>query len=180
MDVNKEVQEMNAIKTQGNDTAIALRAGITEKYLTFQLAEEEYGLEILKVHEIIGLMNITHVPKMPDFVKGVINLRGKIIPVVDIRLKFGMDFNNYNERTCIIVVQIYAERGMIVMGIIVDKVLEVLDISPDQIEDTPVFGTNVNTEFILGVGKVGQRVVMLLDIDKVLSADELMTVSSGF
>ncbi|OGI02308.1 MAG: chemotaxis protein CheW [Candidatus Margulisbacteria bacterium GWF2_38_17] len=146
------------------------------KYLTFELNEEEYGLEILKVQEIIGMMNVTHVPRMPEYVKGVINLRGKIIPIIDLRMKFEMQAQEYNERTCIVEVQVQSHGQNVIMGVIVDRVSEVLDIADKQIEETPAFGANVNTEFITGMGKVGQRVVMLLDIDKVFSYDEMEIV----
>jgi len=142
------------------------RAG---KYLTFMLAEEEYGLEILKVREIIKMMEITSVPRTPEFVKGVVNLRGKVIPVVDLRLKFGMPLAETTEETCIIVVDV----GGIEMGTIIDQVNEVLDITEDEIDDAPSFGTDVDTEFILGMGKTGDRVSILLDIGKVLAAEEL-------
>ena len=138
------------------------RAG---KYLTFVLAEEEYGLEILKVREIIGAMDITSVPSTPDYVKGVINLRGKVIPVIDLRLKFSMPEAERTDQTCIIVVDV----DNVEMGIIVDEVSEVLDIDGDQIEDSPEFGGSVDTEFILGMGKAGDSVKILLDIDKVLA-----------
>jgi purine-binding chemotaxis protein CheW len=139
------------------------------KYLTFALGNEEYGLEILKVREIIGLMDITRVPRMPDFIRGVINLRGKIIPVIDLRLKFGMDELEDTKETCIIVVDL--ERLLI--GVVVDQVSEVLDIVENKIEDTPDFGISVDTEFILGVGKCDENVVMILDIAKVLTTDDI-------
>lgn len=148
------------------------RAG---KYLTFVLAEEEYGLEILKVREIIGAMDITSVPRTPDYVKGVINLRGKVIPVIDLRLKFDMEEAERTDETCIIVVDV----NNVEMGIIVDKVSEVLDIAADQIEDSPEFGGNVDTEFILGMGKAGDSVKILLDIEKVLSASEFDEIASA-
>ena len=139
------------------------------KYLTFGLAEETYGLEILKVREIIGIMDITAVPRTPAFVKGVINLRGKVIPVVDLRLKFGMCEAEHTEQTCIIVVDV----GGVEMGILVDKVSEVLNIAGGDIEDTPSFGVNVDTDFILGMGKANGRVTILLNIGKVLAQDEI-------
>ncbi len=142
------------------------RAG---KYLTFRLAQEEYGLEILKVREIIGLMDITKVPKTPHDIRGVINLRGKVIPVLDLRLKFGMDAIEDTEETCIIVVDIASEDGSILMGILVDAVSEVLDIQSQEIEDSPTFGADVDTRFILGIGKVKNTVKILLDIDRVLT-----------
>jgi purine-binding chemotaxis protein CheW len=148
------------------------RAG---KYLTFILAEETYGLEILKVREIIGLMDITAVPRTPDFVKGVINLRGKVIPVVDLRLKFGMSEAQRTEETCIIVVDV----GTVEMGIMVDKVSEVLNIAAGDIEDTPSFGTNVDTNFILGIGKAAGRVSILLDIGKVLTQSEVAELAAA-
>lgn len=147
------------------------RAG---KYLTFRLAEEEYGLEILKVREIIGIMDITAVPRTPDFIKGVINLRGKVIPVIDLRRKFGMPGSERTEETCIIVVDV----GAIEMGIIVDKVSEVMNIPGEQIEDAPSFGASVDTQFILGMGKANGRVTILLDIGRVLGGDDLAALAA--
>ena len=146
------------------------------KYLTFALAHEEYGLEILKVREIIGYMDITAVPQTPSHVKGVINLRGQVIPVVDLRAKFGMETIEVTEETCIIVVEICQGDRNFQTGIVVDHVQEVLDILGTDIEDAPQFGSNVDTDFILGMGKIGETVKILLDIDKVLAGDDL----SGF
>ncbi len=151
----------------------AAKAG---KYLTFCLVDEEYGLEILKVQEIIKMMDITVVPRTPSFVRGVINLRGKVIPVVDLRLKFVMPAVAATEKTCIIVVQVKRAEATVTMGITVDEVSEVLDINAEQIEPPPEFGAALDTEFILGMGKVNKRVVMLLDVDKVLSSGELSAV----
>lgn len=137
------------------------------KYLTFALGHEEYGLEILGVREIIGLMDITAVPQVPQYVKGVINLRGKVIPVIDLRLKFGMEMIKYTNETCIIVLNV----NNTLMGIIVDRVCEVLDIIRDNIEPAPSFGTRINTDFITGMGKIGDKVKILLDIEKVLTED---------
>lgn len=139
------------------------------KYLTFILDNEEYGLEILKVREIIGVMVITSVPQTPDFIKGVINLRGKVIPVVDLRLKFGMKEMEYSKETCIIVVDV---QGLL-MGIVVDTVSEVMDIADSEIEPPPAFGSKVKTDFILGMGKFKEKVKILLDIAKILSTDEV-------
>jgi len=149
------------------------------KYLTFQLGAEVYGIEILKVQEIIGLMNVTHVPRTPPFVRGVINLRGKVIPVVDLRVKFGLDAKDDTERTCIIVVQVACADHRITMGILVDEVSEVLYIDNSQIEPPPSLGITVDTTFILGMGKVGEKVVMLLDVDRVLSADEIASAAEA-
>jgi purine-binding chemotaxis protein CheW len=151
------------------DEAVSRELG--GKYLTFLLDEEEYGVEILKVREIIGLMDITSVPQTPDFVEGVINLRGKVIPVVDLRSKFGLARAEYNDQTCIIVVDV----GMM-MGIIVDTVNEVHDIPTASIEPAPDFGAAVDTSFILGMGKVKDDVKILLDIDKVLTSAELVAL----
>ncbi len=146
------------------------------KYLTFELAGEIFGLEILKVQEIIGMMTVTRVPKTPDFIRGVINLRGKVIPVVDLRLKFGIQSQEDTERTCIIVVQVTRSDREVTMGILVDEVSEVQNIIEENIEDTPSFGSSLETDFILGMGKVDQKVVMLLDIDKVLSSGDMSFV----
>ncbi len=135
------------------------------KYLTFVLNGEGYGLEILKVREINGMMAITAVPRMPDYMKGVINLRGKVIPVIDLRLKFGLERLDNTSETCIIVVDVAG----ILMGVVVDQVSEVLDIRSEDIEGAPRIGVNIDTSFILGMGKAKGSVKILLDIDKVLS-----------
>jgi len=147
------------------------------KYLTFALAHEEYGLEILKVREIIGYMEITAVPQMPHYVKGVINLRGQVIPVIDLRAKFGMPTTEVTDETCIIVVEMTHDGHKFNTGIVVDRVQEVLDIAGEQIEEAPQFGPSVNTDFILGMGKVEQSVKILLDINKVLSSEALHSLT---
>jgi purine-binding chemotaxis protein CheW len=143
------------------------------KYLTFILGPEEYGLEILKVREIIGYMDITAVPQMPFHVKGVINLRGQVIPVIDLRAKFGMETADITDQTCIIVVETSHDSRTFSTGIVVDRVQEVLDIPAKDIEDAPQFGSSVSTDFIMGMGKVGEKVEILLDIDKVLGGEDL-------
>ena len=143
------------------------------KYLTFTLEDEEYGISILKIKEIVGMMPITTVPQTPGFVKGVINLRGKVIPIVDLRLRFAMAARGYNERTCIIVVEIASQSETVQIGIVVDSVSEVLTITGGNIEDTPTFGTKLNTDYILGMAKMEGGVKILLDIDRVLSAEEV-------
>ena len=150
--------------------AMADREG---KYLTFTLANEEYGVSAMKIREIIGMMPITSVPQTPEFVKGVINLRGKVIPVVDLMLRFGMEKIEYTDRTCIIVVEIEGQSGTILMGIVVDSVSKVLNIRGEDIEETPTFGTKLNTEDILGMAKLKGGVKILLDIVRVLSAEEI-------
>ncbi|MBL4701592.1 MAG: purine-binding chemotaxis protein CheW, partial [Phycisphaeraceae bacterium] len=139
------------------------------KYLTFHLSHEQYGVSLLGVREIIGIMDITHVPRTPKYVRGVINLRGRIIPVVDLRLKFGMEGIDDTEVTCIIVVEMSYEDQVIQIGILVDAVDEVLDIQEKQIDNLPSIGAEEHMTFICGVAKVGQRVIMLLDIQRVLS-----------
>ena len=143
------------------------------KYLTFQLSEEGYGIGILKVREIIGLLPVTPVPQTPGFLKGVINLRGQVIPVVDLRLKFGLMEEEHTERTSIIVVEVKGLTGNIPIGIVVDQVSEVINIQAREIEPAPSFGVSINTGFILGMAKTESGVKILLNIDQILSAEEL-------
>jgi len=138
------------------------------KFLTFFLAGEEYGIEILSVHEIIGMMPITSIPGTPDYICGIINLRGIVIPIIDIRKKFGMDSKKYDSETCIIVVNVHGVEA----GAVVDRVSEVINISDDDIEPAPSFGKEVNTDFILWIGKSQSKVKILLDIDRVISSDQ--------
>jgi len=156
------------------------RAGLAGKYMTFQLAEEVYGLRILQVREIIGLMEITRVPRVPEFVRGVINLRGRVIPVIDLRRKFGMPSAAATEQTVIIVVQVAAAGRALTMGVLVDLVLEVLDVRADAIEPPPDLGAaSVDGDFILGVGKAGHRVILLLDIARVLTGAQLSDLAAA-
>jgi purine-binding chemotaxis protein CheW len=150
----------------------------TGKYLTFQLANEEFGIRVLKVREIMGLQEITVVPQTPVHIKGVINLRGKIVPVIDLRLKFGILSAEYTQRTCIIVTQVQGEAGIVLMGIIVDGVCEVLNLTASEIEDTPDFGEDVAGQYLLGMAKVKGKVKILLDIDKVLSTQDLHNLNA--
>jgi purine-binding chemotaxis protein CheW len=160
-------------ETKTIDQAVKAMIEKEGKYLTFTLAEEEYGIGILKVKEIIGMMTVTTVPQTPDFVKGVINLRGKVIPVMDLRLRFGMEAIDYNDRTCIIVVEIEGSAGTIQVGIVVDSVSEVLNIKGEDIEETPTFGAKLNTDYILGMAKMEDSVKILLDIDRVLNKKDV-------
>jgi len=139
------------------------------KYLAFFLGAEEFGIPVMAVREIMGMQDITAVPQTPVHVKGVLNLRGRVIPVIDLRLKFGLDFVEYGQRTSIIVVKV----GEITMGVIVDGVSEVLNLTSAEIEDTPDFGTGISTPYLLGMAKSKGRVRMLLDIDQVLSTQDL-------
>lgn len=155
---------------QVKENALSELAG---KYMTFGLAEEEYGIEILKVQEIIQMQPITTVPRSPNFIRGVINLRGKVIPIVELRKKFDFETVEDSEETCIIVVQVETSGKPLTMGVIIDAVKEVLDIHADQIEPPPAMGGDIEAQFIIGMGKIGDSVKILLDIDKVLSLEEL-------
>ena len=163
-----------ATEMKGVGTDLLDREG---KYLTFALAHEEYGLEILKVREIIGYMDITAVPQTPSHIRGVINLRGQVIPVVDLRTKFGMETAEVTEQTCIIVVEITQSGRKFNTGIVVDRVQEVLDIAGNDIEEAPQFGGSVDTDFILGMAKIGDSVKILLDIDRVLASGDIGAIS---
>ena len=172
-----QTTESDGTAVDGQTTVGQRLAG---KYMTFKLAAEEYGVEILKVRDVIGLMDITRVPRTREFIRGVINLRGKVIPVVDLRLKFGMEETELGEQTVIIVVQFSCGERELTMGILVDEVQEVLDITADRIEPPPDFGSgSVDTDFILGVGKSEKRVIFLLDNGKVLNADETQHLSES-
>ena len=140
------------------------------KYLTFALSEERYGLKIVSVQEIIGIPNITRVPKCPEYLKGVINLRGKIVPLIDLRLKFGMNPAPYDEKTCIAVASIRRDEQTVLVGVIVDTVLEVINFSHEDIQPAPSYGDIVDSSFILGMArKEGGDVNILLDIEKALA-----------
>ncbi len=167
---------MTGQEARGTNKVGTLKGG---KFLTFLMAKEKYGLEILKVREIMGMMDVTSVPTTPPFIRGVINLRGKVIPVVDLRRKFGIEAKEDTERTCIIVVHLVHAAQEMTMGIIVDEVSDVLEISQDQIEPPPSFGANIRTDFILGMGKSEQKVMTLLDIDRVLTEQEAALVESS-
>ena len=149
------------------------------KYLTFKLADEDYGIALLKVREIIGMMPITGVPRTPDFVKGVINLRGKVIPVTDLRVRFGMPEIGYGDRTCIIVVEVVGRETTIQMGIVVDAVTEVLPVKAEDVETVPEFGAKVDTRYILGMANMDGTVKILLDIDRVLTEEEIVEIEAA-
>lgn len=162
--------EENKRDSGGNEELGAL-AG---KYLTFKLGDEEYGIEILKVVEIIKMMEITAVPRTPDFIRGVINLRGKVIPVMELRRKFSMDTTEDTDETCIIVVSVQLQERELQMGLLVDTVSEVADIEQKEIEGPPKFGSAVSTEYIMGMAKVKDgQVIILLNIDQVMSGTDL-------
>ena len=166
---------MLAAKAIASPAQADARAG---KYLTFQLANEEFGIRVMRVREIMCLQEITAVPQTPAHIKGVINLRGKVVPVIDLRLKFGIPAAEYNHRTCIIVVQVPGESALVLMGIVVDGVAEVLSLAGSEIEDTPDFGVDVSNEYLLGMAKVEGKVKILLDIDKILSSQQLHSLQA--
>jgi purine-binding chemotaxis protein CheW len=175
----KEHKQIMSGQTRVLNHVVQRAAEREGKFLTFSLDHEEYGIGILKVKEIIGMMRITPVQQTPEYVKGVINLRGKVIPVIDLRTRFGMSSSEYTDRTCIVVVEIDAATGRLHIGIVVDSVSEVLNIKGSDIEETPEFGTALKTDYILGMTKTAGSVKILLDIDRVLSADEVMTLMAA-
>jgi purine-binding chemotaxis protein CheW len=156
-------------------------AAITEtvQYLTFKLAEEIFAFDVAKVREILELTTITKVPQTPEFMRGVINLRGSVVPVIDLKLNFSMQRTEQTINTCIIVVEVNLHDEAIVLGVLADSVQEVVEMEPSSIEPAPKLGTKLNTEFIKGMGKVGENFVMILDIDKVFSAEELTEIQGG-
>ncbi len=156
-------------------------AGISEttQYLTFKLEDEVFALDISKVREVLDFTTVTKVPRTPEFMRGVINLRGNVVPVVDMRLKFGMSKTEKTVNTCIIIVEISIEGETAVLGALADSVQEVVDLEPEQIEPAPRIGTRLRTEFIKGMGKRDNHFIMILDIDKVFSADELSIVQDA-
>jgi len=157
--------------------SVATAPASAGKYLTFSLAGEHYGLEILRVQEIVGLLPITRVPRLPEFVAGVVNLRGRIIPVVDLRLAFGLEGSAMDERTCVIVVEVLRPGGnSTITGVLVDAVSDVVDFAEETVEATPEFSADVDTSFIKGVGRAEDRVVLLLDIDRALSNAQMEIV----
>lgn len=164
---------MEKLLEQSNSAASVSKKINEGKYLTFALGTEEFGLEILTVREIIGYINVTPVPKTPAYVKGVINLRGQVIPVVDLRLKFSMEQHQVTEQTCIIVVETGRDNKQINVGIVVDRVQEVLYIDGQDIDPSPQFGSSVDIDFILGIAKIGDSVKILLNIDNVLQNEGL-------
>ncbi len=162
------------------ETNRTLGETLAGKYLSFFLAKEEYGIQILRVREIIGIVDITPLPRTPEFVKGVVNLRGKIIPVVDLRAKFGMAGAAYGAETCIVVVDLRSDvdGSVVQMGCVVDTVSEVLDVRAEQVEEAPPCA-RANSDFLLGLGKCKDKVLILLDIDRILTTLELATLHAG-
>lgn len=151
----------------------------TTQYLTFNLSEEVFAVDVGRVREILEITTITKVPQTPDFMRGVINLRGSVVPVIDLRLKFGMTETERTVNTCIIVVEVNMDDETIVLGSLADSVQEVIEMEPEQIEAAPHIGTHLNTDFIKGMGKHDGRFVMILDIDRIFSAQEISAVTSS-
>mgnify|MGYP001214763089 CR=1 FL=1 len=149
----------------------------TIQYLTFTLADEVFSVDVARVREILEITNITKVPQVPDFMRGVINLRGCVVPVIDLRLKFGMEETIQTVNTCIIVVEVVMDGENIVLGALADSVQEVIEMEPSQIEAAPHIGTHLNTDFIKGMGKQDSNFVMILDIDKVFNSEELASIA---
>ena len=150
---------------------------VTTQYLTFKLGEEVYAVDISKVREVLDFTTVTKVPRTPDFMRGVINLRGSVVPVVDLALKFGLPESPITRRTCIVVVEVDLDGERAVMGVMADAVSQVLDLGGGDIEPPPAFGTRVHMEYLLGMGKAGKKFILLLDIDRILSVDELIEVT---
>lgn len=163
-----ETAQLNALNTIENAESC--------KFLTFNLDKNNYGIPILKVNEIIGLTQITPMPKAPSYMKGVINLRGKIIPVVDLRLKFDMLERTYDANTCIIIINLKMENIVKQIGVVVDIVSEVCNIEPSNIEPSPSYGDNVDNSFISGIGKIKEKVIMLVDIEKVIFSEDFLHI----
>lgn len=149
---------------------------VTTQYLTFKLGDEIFALDVAKVREILDFTTVTKVPRTPDFMRGVINLRGSVVPVVDMRLKFAMSGTEKTVNTCIVVVEVDLEGETLILGALTDSVQEVIELEPDQVEPAPRIGTKLRTDFIRGMGKHDGRFIIILDIDKVFSSDELSTV----
>jgi purine-binding chemotaxis protein CheW len=151
----------------------------TTQYLTYKLGEEVFALDIAKVREVLDFTTVTKVPRTPEFMRGVINLRGSVVPVVDLRLKFGMSRTERTVNTCVIIVEVTADGETTVLGALADSVQEVIELGPNHIEPAPKIGTKLNTDFIRGMGKKDERFIIILDIDKVFSVDELVQVKAG-
>lgn len=170
---------MESKRLISEESSIGGQKHLAGKYLTFSLRDELYGVEILKVQEIMGMLPITRIPRSPVYMKGVINLRGKVIPVVDLRLKLDMREDAYDEKTCIIVVNIEVEDRDVMVGVVVDSVREVYDFAGEQIEPPPRFGLNIETTAILGMGKIDESVVTLLDFNRAIGDADLQNATAA-
>ena len=151
---------------------------IQQQYLTFFLADEEYAINIQRVKEITEYTTVTKVPKVPEWIRGVINLRGNVVPVVDLTVRFGLEERPVTKTTCIVIVEVEQDSERTVMGVIADAVNQVIDLAPKDIEEPPAFGTRVRLEYLFGMGKLGKKFALILNIDSVLNNTELLTVST--
>ena len=151
----------------------------SQQYVTFSLGDELFGVEVTRAREILSVTPVTKVPQTPEYLLGVINLRGQVVPVVDMRLKLGLPVSEETEETCIIVVEVQVDGESIIVGALADAVREVLEIRTDQIEPAPRLGTRLKTEFITGMGKIGEQFLILLNIDRIFSSDELAVVQDA-
>ncbi len=151
---------------------------LQQQYLTFFLADEEYAINIQRVKEIIEYTTVTKVPKVPEWIRGVINLRGNVVPVVDLTVRFGLEERPVTKTTCIVIVEVEQDSERTVMGVIADAVNQVIDFGPKDIEDAPAFGTRVRLEYLFGMGKLGKKFALILNIDSVLNSTELLTVTT--
>ncbi len=159
--------------------AVAVKEGVGQtQYLSFHVAGEEYAIGVLQVKEIIEYDTLTEVPKTPPSVRGVINLRGSVVPVVDLAVKFGLPEISVTKRTCIVIVEVDLEGERMLMGVMVDGVSQVIEFQTGDIEEPPTFGTRVRVDYLLGMGKLGKKFVLILDINNVLSSEELEAVAS--
>lgn len=150
---------------------------VQQQYLTFFLADEEYAINIQRVKEIIEYTTVTRVPKVPEWIRGVINLRGNVVPIVDLTVRFGLEESPVAKTTCIVIVEVEQDSERAVMGVVADAVNQVIDLAPKDIEEPPAFGTRVRLEYLFGMGKLGKKFALILNIDRVLSNTELLTVS---
>jgi purine-binding chemotaxis protein CheW len=157
----------------------AVAIASTTQFLSFNLADEVFAVDITKVREVLDFTSVTKVPQTPDFMRGVINLRGSVVPVADMRLKFGMSETEHTVSTCIIIVEVVLEEETVVIGALADSVREVFDLDNDQIEPAPKIGTHLNTEFLRGMGKKEDEFILILDIDKVFSSEKLAVFQAG-
>src|SRR6204780_5445685 len=173
-DGNVRIETMRASDPGKNQLPLS-----TVQYLTFMTAGEEYAIGIAKVSEIVEYETVTTVPNTPIWIHGVTNLRGRVVPVVDLAVKFGLPASRISKFSCIIITEVMFEGENLTMGVLADSVSQVLDLSADEIEQTPPFGTRVKTEFLLGMGSLGKKFCLILDIDKVLSADEMLAVTES-
>ena len=170
---------MNEMATAIDTAGLMGNSDGSQQYLTFMLDGEEYGVDILRVQEIKGWDNVTHIPNTPDYVRGVINLRGTIVPIIDMRIRFNLEQLAYGPTTVVIVLRVLSEKGDRIMGVIVDGVSDVYNMSDEDIKESPDFGAAVDTAFVKGLATVNEKMVIILDIDHMLNSRELTEVDSA-